>query len=64
MVRKRDLKDVDAVAKQFGMNKEQRRDFGDYLEECKESGDGGSRNDRGDFTWTELEEKAKEFLSH
>ena len=28
----------------------------------KRSGDAGSRNDRGDFTWSELRAKVKEFL--
>lgn len=45
------------------MDKQQRRDFGDYLEDCKNSGDRGTRNDRGDFTWPELEEEAREFLA-
>lgn len=63
MARKQDIKDVERVAKQFGMDSEQRRDFGDYLEDCKNSGDCGTRNDRGDFTWAELEEKAREFLA-
>lgn len=63
MARKQDIKDVERVAKQFGMDSEQRRDFGDYLEDCKNAGDCGTRNDRGDFTWAELEEKAREFLA-
>ncbi|HEY7877592.1 MAG TPA: hypothetical protein VIC55_05180 [Gemmatimonadaceae bacterium] len=25
-----------------------------YIHECKESGDGGTKNDKGDFTWKEL----------
>lgn len=44
------------------MAPEVRREFGVFLEECKRSGDTGSRNDRGDFTWSELRAKAKEFL--
>jgi hypothetical protein len=63
MARKQDIKDVKRVAEQFGMDSEQRRDFGDYLEDCKNSGDCGTRNDRGDFTWAELEDKAREFLA-
>jgi len=62
MGRKENLREVDKVAKQFGMTMEQRRDFGDFLEDCKNSGDTGTKNDRGDFTWPELEAKAREFL--
>lgn len=62
MGRKRDIRDVEAVARAFGMDPIQRRDFGDYLEECKRSGDRGTANARGDFTWDEMMEKAKEFL--
>jgi hypothetical protein len=61
MGRKADLKQVDAVAGRYGMTPEQRREFGDDLEECKRSGDGGS-SDRGDFTDDELRAKANEFL--
>jgi hypothetical protein len=60
--RKRDIREVDRIAKQFDMDGDTRKEFGDYLEECKRSGDVGSKNDRGDFTWSELEQKAREFL--
>jgi len=63
MARKQDIRDVERVAHQFGMTVLQRRDFGDYLEECKRSGEVGTANDRGDFTWSELEEKARKFPS-
>lgn len=36
--------------------------YREYLHECKESGDRGTSNDRGDFTIDELREKAREFL--
>lgn len=62
MGKKQDIKDIEAIAKQFGMDEETRRDFGDFIEDCKQSGDRGSKNDRGDFTWGELEQKAREFL--
>ena len=61
MGRKADLKQVDAVAGRYGMTPDQRREFGDYLEECKRNGDGGSL-ERGDFTHDELCTKAEEFL--
>jgi len=53
---------VDAVARDFEMDPAQRRRFGDYLEQCKRSGNVGTRNDRGDFTWDEMMEKAREFI--
>lgn len=62
MGRKHDIRRVDRIAKQFGMDREQRRDFGDYLEYSKSSGDRGTSNDRGDYTWSELIQKAREFL--
>jgi hypothetical protein len=60
--RKEDLKQVDDVAKEFGMSKEKRRDFGEFLESEKDAGNGGTANDRGDFTYQELRKKAAEFL--
>lgn len=62
MGRQQDLRDVDAVARQFNMSDEARFEFGDFLESCKVSGDRGTKNDRGDFTWDELRRKAREFL--
>ena len=62
MGRKSDLRQVDSVATEFGMDAQARREFGDYLEECKEAGDGGTANDRCDFTYEELRQKAREFL--
>ena len=62
MGKKQDIREIEEIARQFGMDEEERRDFGDYVEECKHSGDRGSKNERGDFTWAELEQKAREFL--
>jgi hypothetical protein len=62
MGRKEDIKEVERIARKHGMTEEQRRDFGDFLEECKREGDGGTKNERGDFTWDELDRKAREFL--
>ena len=55
MPRKDDIKEVDQIARKFGI-------VGDFLEHCKQNGDRGSKNDRGDFTRPELERKAREFL--
>lgn len=62
VARKQDLRDVDRTARQFGMDPETRREFGDFLEDCKRSGDRGTKNDRGDYTWDELQAKGREFL--
>ena len=44
------------------MSAEQRREFGDYLEAEKAAGKGGTLNERGDFVYQELRQKAAEFL--
>ncbi len=62
MGRKRDLQQVDAIAKEFHITGELRKIFGIFLEEEKSSGYGGTLNHRGDFTYEELRQKAKEFL--
>lgn len=58
MGRKRDLQQIDAVARMFGFD---RHEFGDYVEACKAAGVTGTANDRGDFTWQELLTLAEEF---
>lgn len=58
MGRKRELRRVDAVAREFGIDRDE---FGAYLHECKAHGDFGTENDRGDFNWEELRQKAREF---
>ena len=62
MARKLDIKEIERMARKHGMTEDQRRDFGDFLEECKRGGEVGTKNDRGDFTWDELDRKAREFL--
>ena len=44
------------------MNESERRDFGDFIEEEKAAGNVGTKNERGDFTYQELQQKACEFL--
>ncbi len=60
--RKEDLKQVDDVADEFDMSDEQRREFGVFLEDEKAAGNGGTANDRGDFTYQELRKMAAEFM--
>lgn len=44
------------------MTEEERRDFGDFLEDEKVNGNCGTKNERADFTYQELRQKAREFL--
>ena len=62
MGKKRDIKQVDAIAREFKMGGELRIAFGIFLEEEKKNGYGGTLNRRGDFTYEELRQKAQEFL--
>ena len=59
---KKDIQQVEAIAKEFNMTEEERRQFGDFLEEEKAAGNGGTKNKRGHFTYQELRQKAREFL--
>ena len=61
MARKRDVRQIEAIAREFGMNHAERREFGDYVEDRKRNGDRGSGPDGG-FSYAELREKAQEFL--
>ena len=62
MSKKKDIQHIEAVAREFGMDDEQRRQFGDYIEDEKQGGRRGSNNAKGDFTYDELREMAREFL--
>jgi hypothetical protein len=44
------------------MNARERKGFGKFIEAEKAKGYGGTKNKRGDFTYQELLEKAREFL--
>ena len=60
MGRKRDIRQIEAIAREFGMEPDERREFGDYIEACKQRGDRGAGKD-GDFTYGELRDKVREF---
>ena len=60
MSKKRDIRQIEAIAQEFGMDDEERREFGDYIEECKRSGEKGT-GANGDFTYGELRDKVGEF---
>jgi len=58
--KKRDIAQIDAIAREFGMDHQERREFGDYIELGKRRGERGS-GPRGDFTYQELRQKVAEF---
>jgi hypothetical protein len=60
MSKKRDIRQVEAIAREFEMDFDERREFGDYIEDCKRRGEKGSGED-GDFTYRELCDKVREF---
>jgi hypothetical protein len=62
MGNKADIRRIRQIAARFGMTREQRRLFGDYVEECKRKGIRGTGNERGDYNWQELEQRATEFI--
>ena len=61
MGKEHDLRQVDEIGRRFGMDHQTRREFGNYLELCKRSGDYGSAPG-GNYTEAELAAKAEEFL--
>lgn len=63
MARKRDLREVDDVASSLGMSRAERRLFGLWLEDLKASGERGTKNTRGDFTFDELKAHGQEFIT-
>lgn len=50
------------MAREFGTSRSRRFEFGDFLEDEKAAGNGGTKNSRGDFAMSELRDKAREFL--
>ncbi|MBE2196760.1 MAG: hypothetical protein IAE83_21495, partial [Anaerolinea sp.] len=60
--KKPDIQQVNAIAQEFGMDGPQRERFGRYVEDMKEVGERGTKNDRGDFTYQELRGLAEDFL--
>jgi hypothetical protein len=62
MGKKRDLKQIDAIANEFYIRGDLRDSFGEFIEEQKGLGYGGSLNAKRDFTYKELRQKAREFL--
>jgi hypothetical protein len=59
---KKDIREINKVARMFGMDHDARQELRRRLEKDKKSGEPGSRR-RGDFTWAELAEKARELLA-
>jgi 3-hydroxyacyl-CoA dehydrogenase len=59
---KKDIKQVNDIAKAYNMTEEERKEFGKFLENEKKRGRIGNKNDKGDYTYQELEEKARKFI--
>ena len=53
MAKKRDIRQIEAIAKEFGMDFEERREFSDWIEDCKRRDEKGSGKE-GDFTYNEF----------
>lgn len=60
MSKERDIRQIEAIAQEFGMDDEVCRVFGSYIEECKRSGEKGTAAN-GDFPYGELRAKVGEF---
>lgn len=60
MGRKRDIRRIESIARESGMSYEERRESGDYVEDCKREGQRGS-GPRGDYTYPELRQLVAEF---
>ena len=56
MGRKHDIRQIEAIAREYAMDPEERREFGDYIEDCKRAGEKGSGRD-GDFTTMSCERR-------
>ncbi len=63
MGKKRDIQQINAIARGFGMSPPIRKEFGNFIEKEKANGDIVTLNVKGDFTLEELLEKAEEFLT-
>lgn len=63
MPRKADLRQVDSMCRQHHMTPDQERRFRRLLHELKAAGEFGTANERGDFTWDELDSLASEYMS-
>lgn len=62
MGRKSDNQQFRDACNHLGMTPAERNGFSDYIHELKESGDRGTANSRGDFTWDELLQHGRDYL--
>lgn len=53
---------IQSVLGKAANTEQNRRDVGDYCEDCKARGIRGTKNDRGDFTFQELKQRVREFF--
>lgn len=62
MPRERDIEQIQAIERKYKMSEDQRQKFSQEIHDLKKAGFGGTKNERGDFTYSELDELAREFL--
>jgi hypothetical protein len=60
--RKSDNQQFRDACNQLGMTPEERNGFSEYIHDLKDSGERGSANSRGDFTWDELLQHGRDYL--
>jgi hypothetical protein len=58
--KKRDIQQIEAIGREFQMDPVERREFGDYVEDCKRKGVPGT-GPNGDYSYHELRQRANEF---
>ncbi|MBX9624790.1 MAG: hypothetical protein K2X82_13375 [Gemmataceae bacterium] len=62
MGRKADNQQFRDACNRLGMTPDERAGFSDSVHDLKASGERGTANDRGDFTWDELLAHGRDYL--
>lgn len=62
MGRKDDNRQFRDACNHLGMTPAERNGFSDWIHDLKASGERGSANGRGDFTWDELLDQGRDYL--
>ncbi|GFE68254.1 hypothetical protein [Chroococcus sp. FPU101] len=58
---KEDIKQINSIAKDFRMTKDEIEGFGEFIEEAKRLGDRGTKNDREILHMKNLNKRQKNF---
>ena len=59
---KDDIQQFRAVCRALKMTRDQELLFSEHIHGLKDVAEGGTKNERGDFTWDELMQLGREFL--